>query len=47
MPPLPRRRRVSLAEKALIWIIAGAFIAIAVYGAVEALRSYDEDAFYE
>jgi hypothetical protein len=38
---------VSLTEKALIWIIAGAFIAIAVYGAVEALRGYDEDAFYE
>jgi hypothetical protein len=38
---------VSLTEKAVIWIIAGAFIAVAVYGAVEAIRSYDEDAFYE
>jgi hypothetical protein len=38
---------VSLTEKIAIWLVAGAFIAIAVYGAVEALRSYDEDAFYE
>lgn len=38
---------MSLTEKIAIWLVAGAFIAVAVYGAVEAIRTYDEDAFYE
>jgi cell division protein FtsL len=38
---------MSLTEKVLIWVIAGAVIASAVYLAFEAMRDFDSEAFYE
>lgn len=38
---------MSLTEKLLILVLAGAVIASAVYLALEAMRDFDSDAFYE
>ena len=38
---------MSMTEKVAIWVIAGAFMAICLFAALEALRDFDEDGFYE
>lgn len=38
---------MSMTEKLAIWAITAAFIGICLYAALEALRDFDEDGFYE
>lgn len=38
---------MSMTEKVAIWLVAGAFIGICLYAALEALRDFDEEGFYE
>ena len=38
---------MSMTEKVAIWLVAGAFIGICLFAALEALRGLDEDGFYE
>jgi hypothetical protein len=38
---------MSMTEKILIWAMAGAFMAVCIVAAFEALRDFDEDGFYE